>query len=125
MAITGGAPLSADKLAKVLARLPNRPHGVRERLGRVEDGYVAAGQAQALGAALLAHLPTVLDRPAVASVLVEIILRAGLRRRLKAVLLGQRFAGKDGLLGLIEPTLPGPLENARAAIAAAQGAAHG
>ena len=125
MAIAGGAPLSADKLAKVLARLPNRPHGVRERLGRVEDGYVAAGQAQALGAALLAHLPTVLDRPAVASVLVEIILRAGLRRQLRARLLDLSFPGKTGLLTLVAPLLPGPVELLRAVLATAQGKSHG
>ena len=125
MAIAGGAPLSADKLAKVLARLPNRPHGVRERLGRVEDGYVAAGQAQALGAALLAHLPTVLDRPAVASVLVEIILRAGLRRQLRARLLDLSVPGKTGLLTLVAPLLPGPVELLRAVLATAQGKSHG
>jgi hypothetical protein len=125
MTIAGEAPLGANKLAKFLARLPERPRGVRERLSRVEAGFVAAGQAQVLGAALLAHLPTVLDRPAVASVLVDIIVRAGLRRRLKTVLADRSFAGQAGLLTFLDPMLPGPLEQARAAIGSAKGDAHG
>lgn len=125
MAIAGGAPLSANKLAKVLDRLPERPRGVRERLSKLEAGFVAAGQAQMLGHALLAHLPKVLDRPAVASVLVEIILRTGLRRQLRERLMELSFPGKAGLLDAMKSLFPGPVELLRAVLAVHKARTHG